>query len=66
MVYRGIKYFLNFCSKTECGYTLESLQQGRSNIPAIILEGAMGKNALLFSKWPLNLESMGHFYNVRR
>ena len=33
--------------------------------PRIILEGAMGKIALNFSKWPLNYEIMGQFYNVR-
>ena len=26
----------------------------------------MGKNAPYFSKWPLHLESMGPFYNVKR
>ena len=32
----------------------------------ITLGGTMGKSALLFSKWHLHMESMGHFYNVRR
>ena len=32
----------------------------------INLRGAMGKIAPDFSKWPLHLESMGPFYNVKR
>ena len=32
----------------------------------INLGGVMGKIALDFSKWPLHLESMGPFYNVKR
>ena len=32
----------------------------------IILEGALDKNALLFSKWPHHLESVDHFHNVKR
>ena len=41
---------------TESRFTLTS---------GIILEGAMGKIARNFSKWPLNFEIMGQFYNVR-
>ena len=36
------------------------------NTPGINLGGAMGKIAPDFSKWPLHLESMGPFYNVKR
>ena len=35
-------------------------------LTGINLGGAMGKNAPYFSKWPLHLESMGPFYNVKR
>ena len=30
-VYRGIHYFSYFCSKTDCGYSLEPPRRGGSN-----------------------------------
>ena len=42
-----------------------SIQHDLHIIPGINLGGAMGKIAADFSKWPLHLESMGPFYNVK-